>query len=170
VAEGTNSSPDQEFFAQVDGAEPTRMMTLLNWHQLHTVNATFFLGMPTWGASFIAKYNTGQPYTPTVIPGAYTGRNILSGLTENSRSRPEIFNIDFEIYKTFTIAAAEIQAYIKVFNLLDAKNPLQVFGDTGKPDYTLEEERAVNPDEGWFVYPNYYSEPRRFFIGLNLVL
>jgi outer membrane receptor for ferrienterochelin and colicin len=38
VADGTNSDPDQEFFAQQGGAQPTRILTPLNWDQRHSLN------------------------------------------------------------------------------------------------------------------------------------
>jgi hypothetical protein len=55
-----------------------------------------------------------------------------------------------------------------VFNLFDTKNPLIVFGDTGKPDYTVQEKTVTQYDQFWFDYPTYYSEPRNVFIGTKI--
>ena len=170
IAEGTNSAPDQEYFAQLDGNEPTKQMTPLDWDQTHTLNAAFYFGYESWGASITSKYNTGQPYTPEAIAGAYTGRNIITGLNENSRRKPSLFNIDFEIYKSFFIAESELLIFLRVFNLLDSRNPVTVFNDTGLPDYTLEEEQVQNEDEDWYVYPNYYSQPRSIYLGTKIKL
>ncbi|MCF8259846.1 MAG: TonB-dependent receptor [Melioribacteraceae bacterium] len=168
VAEGTNSTPEEEFFAQADGSEPTKVLTPLNWDQTHTVNATLFFAYEGWGASLISRFNTGQPYTPSQIAGAYSGRNIISGLTENSRNKPDVFNVDLELNRKLNLFGQELQFFVKVFNLLDAKNPTTVFGDTGLPDYTLQQDLAFGADDGWFVYPNFYSEPRKIFLGLNV--
>ena len=44
VAEGTNSNPDEEFFAQRDEKEPTKQLTPLDWDQTHALNASVFVG------------------------------------------------------------------------------------------------------------------------------
>ncbi|MGE5432313.1 MAG: TonB-dependent receptor [Syntrophomonadaceae bacterium] len=170
IAEGTNSSPDDEYFSQVNGSEPKKILTPLNWDQTHTFNANIYVGSADWGLSLISSLNTGQPYTPTVIPGAYTGRNVLSGLTENSRRKPLIARLDLELHKNFDFSSMNVQFFIKVFNLLDSKNPINVFGDTGKPDYTLEEKQVPSYDQAWFDYPTYYSEPRNIYLGTRISL
>lgn len=170
VADGVNSSSDEEFFSQLDGSQPKRTLTPLDWDQTHTLNANIFIGSSNWGISLLSSLNTGQPYTPTIIEGAYTGRNVLTGLTDNSRRKPFIANFDLELFKNFEISSFDMQFFIKVFNLFDAKNPLTVFGDTGKPDYTLEQETVSQYDEFWFVYPNFYSQPRSIYLGTRISL
>ncbi|MCK9210135.1 MAG: TonB-dependent receptor [Ignavibacteriaceae bacterium] len=168
IAEGTNSSPDQEFFSQQNGAEPTRYLTPLDWDQTHTLNTNIYVGGNDWGVSLISAVSTGQPYTPVVTAGAYSGRNIIVGLANNSRRKPLIANLDMQIHKDFSIDSYGIQLFIKVFNLLDSKNPVVVYGDTGKPDYTLTQKTVTNEDAGWFVYPNFYSTPRSIYLGTKI--
>jgi len=169
IAEGTNSSPEQEFYSQQNGAEPTRYLTPLDWDQTHTLNGNIYVGGSGWGMSLIAAVSTGQPYTPVVTAGAYSGKNIIPGLPNNSRRKPLIANVDMQVHKDFSITdAINLQIFLKVFNLLDAKNPVIVFGDTGKPDYTLQQKTVVNADPGWFVYPNYYSTPRSIYLGTKI--
>jgi outer membrane receptor protein involved in Fe transport len=168
VADGINSSSDEEFFAQLGGQEPKKTLTPLDWDQTHTVNANLFVGTTDWGISLISSLHTGQPYTPTRIEGANTGSNVLSGLADNSRRRPTIVNIDLELFKIFHLNIVDVQLFLKVFNLLDSKNPVIVFTDTGKPDYTLQEDTVTDRDEFWFVYPNYYSPPRRIYLGTRI--
>ncbi len=80
-----------------------------------------------------------------------------------------IANVDMQIHKDFQLTSnLNVQLFLKVFNLLDAKNPVTVFGDTGKPDYTLQQVTATNADPGWFVYPNYYSAPRSIYLGTKI--
>jgi len=168
IAEGTNSTPDEEFFSFQNGDEPKKQMTPLNWDQTHTLNSSLYIGYEDWGISLTSKFNTGQPYTPTSIAGTFTGRNIITGLTQNSRRKPIIFNVDVEGYKSFMIGQNEIQVILRIFNLFDSINPTTVFGDTGEPDYTLQEGQAFNYDDGWFTYPNYYSQPRSIYLGTKI--
>jgi outer membrane receptor protein involved in Fe transport len=170
VAEGINSSSDDEFFSQLDGSEPKRILTPLEWDQTHTLNANLYVGTTDWGISFISSFHTGQPYTPTRIEGANTGSNVLTGLADNSRRRPFIANIDLELFKRFDLSIMDLQIFIKAFNLLNAKNPTTVFGDTGQPDYTLQEQTVTDHDEYWFVYPNFYSQPRSIYLGANITI
>ena len=165
TANGINSSSDEEFFSQLNGSEPKRILTPLDWDQTHTLNANIYVGTSDWGVSLISRFNTGQPYTPTRIEGANTGINVLTGLAGNSRRKPVIFNLDMELYKNTELSLIDLQLFIKVFNLLDSKNPIIVFGDTGKPDYTLQEQTVTDQDKYWFVYPNYYSPPRSIYLG-----
>lgn len=170
IADGTNSSPDAEFFSQLNGSEPTRTLTPLGWDQTHTLNGNIFYGTTDQGVSVLSTVNTGQPYTPTRIGGAYTGRNVLTGLADNSRRKPFITRFDIEAFKNFAIAGANLQVFLRVFNALDAKNPTTVYGDTGKADFTLQENELSDYDPSWFVVPTYYSEPRSINLGLKILL
>jgi len=168
IAEGTNSSPDQEFYSQQNGSEPTRYLTPLDWDQTHTLNAKLYVGSSDWGISLLGNFSSGQPYTPVVTEGGYTGRNIILGLANNSRRKPDLLNVDMEIHKDFSFSSIGMQFFVKVFNLLDLKNPVTVFGDSGKPDYTLQQQTVTGYDQSWFVYPDYYSAPRSFYFGTKI--
>jgi len=168
IVEGTNSDPAQEFFAQLGGDEPTRILTPLNWDQRHSLNASFFYGGESWGISLLSRLNSGQPYTPTMIPGTRTGQNVLSGLRRNSRRKPDLLTIDLTAYKNFKLGPTDLQLFVRIFNLLDTKNPVNVFGDTGDADYTLQMTQAFMADPTWFVRPEFYSQPRRIQIGTKI--
>ena len=168
IAEGTNSDPNQEFFAQQGGAEPTRSLSALNWDQTHTLNANFYLGGNDWGMSLISRFNSGQPYTPEFISGTRTGQSISSGLTDNSRNKPYILALDFNASKTLKLSGTNVQLFFKVFNLLDRDNPVNVFGDTGLADFTLREARNPGAAATWFTQPGLYSEPRRVQVGARI--
>ncbi len=169
IVEGTNSNPEEEFYSQQGGAEPTKFLTPLDWDQRHTLNANLFVGGNSWGASFISRFNTGQPYTPVSVTATRTGQSILAGLPNNSRNKPNIFTVDFNIYKNFTLRNLNVQLFMKIFNLFDAENPIVVYGDTGRPDYTLLLlSQAAQADPTWFDNPSFYSEPRRVQIGTRI--
>ncbi|HEX9975339.1 MAG TPA: TonB-dependent receptor [bacterium] len=169
IVEGTNSNPEQEFYSQQGGAEPTKILTPLNWDQRHSLNANLFVGGNTWGGSLISRFYTGQPYTPVSVTATRTGQSILAGLPNNSRNKPNLFTVDFNIYKNFVYSNFNIQVFMKIFNLFDNENPVVVYGDTGRPDYTLLLlAQAAQADATWFDNPGYYSEPRRIQIGTRI--
>lgn len=166
IAEGTNSNPDEEFFAQRDRDEPTKQLTPLDWDQTHALNATLFVGSSNWGVSLIERFNTGQPYTPEEAQIRRTGENIFFGLEKNSRRKPTRFTLDLTAFKDFSFGSYRVKLFAKIFNLLDSKNPDQVFADTGEAESTFD-SRAVEADKTFYVRPDYFSEPRRIQVGAN---
>jgi outer membrane receptor protein involved in Fe transport len=172
VAEGSNSSPEDEFNAQLGNNEPTLFLIPLDWDQNHILNMSLFVGQADWGVSTIVRYGSGLPYTPSITQ--YTAdRGITSGLQRNSRRRPTQFQLDLRMHKTFNIAGLEVTSFLRVFNLLDNKVVVNVFGDTGKPDYTTEGRNiGVDPNrpntvEEYLKYPWNYGEPRRIEFGFE---
>ncbi len=166
IAEGTNSDPDEEFFSQRDGDEPTKQLTPLDWDQAHALNATLFVGSSDWGVSLIERFNSGQPYTPEIIQFGRTGQDISFGLEKNSRRKPTLFTLDFTAFKDFNLSSYRVKLFAKMFNILDSKNPDQVFGDTGEADFTFD-SRAVEADKTFYVRPDYFAEPRRIQVGAS---
>jgi len=167
LAEGTNSAPEDEYWAQRNEAEPTKVLTPLTWDQRHTLNVTAQYGGETYGLTLLGRYDSGHPYTPQILTGQRTGRSIIAGLAENSRRMPPRFDIDLYAYRAFTFGGSKFQLSVQVKNLLDAGNPTSVFTDTGLPDYTVNEELVAGADKGYFVRPDYYSEPRSVLLGVR---
>jgi len=168
VAEGTNSNPDQEFFTQKDGGEPTKQLTPLDWDQQHALNSNLFVGGENWGASLIQRLNSGQPYTPSVSTAREGGASVIQGLEKNSRRKPLNFTLDFTAFKQFDFGNFRLKFFGRIFNLLDSSNPTSVFSDTGEADFTLAQLVSVSADKGFFVRPDFYSEPRRVQLGMNV--
>jgi hypothetical protein len=173
VAEGSNSNPEDEFYAQLGNNEPTLYLVPLDWDQRHLVNLSFFVGDNDWGASLIARYGTGLPYTPAITQ-YIADRGITSGLQRNSRRRPTQHVFDLRLHKTFDIAGISVTSFLNVFNLLDTRVVVNVFGDTGKPDYTTEgrnvgdDPNRPNTVQEYLRYPTNYGEPRLIQFGLEL--
>ncbi|HZW38486.1 MAG TPA: TonB-dependent receptor [Ignavibacteriaceae bacterium] len=172
VAEGSNSNPDEEFFAAQGNAEPTLFLIPMEWDQRHLFNASLYVGQEDWGVSFIGRYGTGLPYTPAITQ--YTSdRGISSGLQRNSRRRPNQFIIDLKLNKLFNVAGINVNTFLQIFNLLDTKIVVNVFGDTGRPDFTTEGqnvgEDAARPNTvaEYLRYPWNYGEPRLVQFGFE---
>ena len=172
VAEGSNSRPEDEFDALRDDRQIELFLIPLDWDQRHLLNASFYVGGDGWGSSLLARYGTGLPYTPSITQ--YTAdRGITVGLMRNSRRRPTQFTLDWYANKTFDVLGYSLNVYCKVFNLLDSKVIVNVFGDTGKADYTTEAqnvgENSARPNtvEEYLKYPDHYGEPRKVQFGVE---
>jgi outer membrane receptor for ferrienterochelin and colicin len=168
VVQGTNSSPEDEYLALNAGAEPRKTLAPLEWDQRHTLTLNVFVGTADWGFNAISLFQTGQPYTPEIVSGTLTGQNVLSGLATNSRSKPDRFTVDLNAFRRFKIYGMGLEFFVRVFNLFDAKNPLAIWTDSGRPDYTVYQKQATEADPTWFVRPDFYSEPRRIQLGAKI--
>ncbi len=173
VAEGTNSKPEDEFETAKGSGEPSLFLIPMDWDQNHLLNASLLVGVNGWGISLLARYGTGLPYTPSITQ--YTAdRGITSGLLKNSRYRPSQFTIDLKLDKDFDLMGLDITAFLKVFNLLDNKIAVNVFGDTGQPDFTTETQNVgydssrPNTVAEYVKYPDHYGEPRNVQLGLEI--
>lgn len=172
IVEGSNSSPEDQFNALRSNAEPTLYLLPLDWDQRHLFNLSLYVGSETWGGSIISRYGTGLPYTPQITQ--YTSdRGISSGLQENSRRKPSQFSLDLKLHKGFNWMGYRFLTYLRVFNLLDTRIPINVFGDTGEPDYTTQylnrqpDQERPNTIAEYIRYPWHYGEPRRFQFGIE---
>lgn len=169
VAEGINSNPDDEFNASIGGAEPALFLSPLAWDQSHLLNATVYVGGTDWGSSLTARYGTGLPYTPSVRQG-----EIFGNFQTNSRRKPYQFTLDLQVHKDFKIYGLEFTAFMRVFNLLDNKVVVNVFGDSGKPDYTTEinnvseDPNRPNTVQEFIKFPDHYGAPRKIQLGLEM--
>ncbi|MDO8548794.1 MAG: TonB-dependent receptor, partial [Ignavibacteria bacterium] len=173
VAEGSNSKPEDEYNAAIGSGEPSLFLVPMDWDQNHLLNASLLVGFDGWGASLISRYGTGLPYSPSVTQ--YTAdRGITSGLLRNSRRIPSQFTMDLKLDKTFLLMGLDITAFIRIFNLLDNRIPIRVFGDTGQPDFTTELQTVgnnpnrPNTAEEYVKYPDHYGEPRNVQFGIDL--
>jgi outer membrane receptor protein involved in Fe transport len=173
VAEGTNSTPEEEFNAASGNAEPSLYLIPMDWDQNHLLNASIYTSLDNWGISLLARYGTGLPYSPTTTQyTALTG--ISSGLIKNSRRIPSQFTLDLKIDKTFNLSGLDINAFLRVFNLLDNRDALKVFGDTGQPNFTTEIQnlgentQRPNTPEEYVKYPDHYGEPRNVQVGFEI--
>ena len=166
VAKGNASDPNDAFDkAQANPPiETNKQLVPLNWDRTHSLNFTFTGGIPgDYIASMVGRLGSGLPYTPSL-------QNQRTGL-ENSDNRPGIFNVDFYITKYFDLGGNKLSVFLKVYNLFDTANELDVFGDTGRAGYTLELTRNQEPPRGvntlqeFFTRPDFYSAPRQMILG-----
>lgn len=168
IAKGTNSDPEQARNALSGGALPEVQLTPLDWDQRHTLNGTLSYAGRGYGASLIGQLRSGLPYTPRSTAD-------ISTLLTNSQRKPGNLNIDLRAYKEFRLKPGVLTLFVRVFNVLDRLNEVNVYNDTGRAGFTYDEAVArssnplqlVNTLEDWFTNPTHYSEPRRVEVGLT---
>jgi len=169
VAKGTASDPNAAFNnAQANPPiEENKQLVPLDWDGTHTLRFTLTLGVPgDYIASFIGRFGTGLPYTPSL-------QNQRTGL-ENSDNKPSYYDVDLYITKYLEIAGQQFSVFAKIYNLFDTLNEVNVFGDTGRAGDTLEltrnqtAPRGVNTTEEYFTRPDFYSAPRQIVIGADI--
>lgn len=172
VAEGSNSNPDDEFRAAQNNQQPTIYLRPLNWDKTHNMNVNFLVGDADWGISLLAQYGTGLPYTPSITQ--YTSdRGLSTGFEPNSRRRPDQFTIDLKANKTLKVSGTDFTLYLKVFNLLNTRTIVNVWGDTGEPDYTTsvqnisEDPKRPNTVAEYIAFPDFYGPPRLVQTGIE---
>ena len=169
VATGDASDPNQAYNLSqaTPPIQPNKQLVPLNWDRRHSLNLTITAGVPgDFIISSVIQLSSGLPYTPSY-------KNQRTGL-ENSANKPTFFNVDLNIVKYFAIGNLKLSGFIKVYNLFDIANELNVFTDTGRAGYTLEETRPQAPPHGvntiqqFFTRPDFYSAPRQILIGGSL--
>ena len=172
IAEGNASNPDAVFAdaASTIPRESEIQTVPLDWDQRHTLNLTANLNDPkrNWSIAVIGKLYTGKPYTPTLR----ATRGIRASF-ENSERKPIHVNFDLKGTKNFKVGTYTLSLFLKVYNLFDARNVSTVFSSTGRADFDsdiLDAGRVfgVNTLEEWYTRPDYYAEPRRVQMGLNI--
>ncbi len=168
ICKGTNSNPEQARNALAGGSLPEVQLTSLDWDQTHTVNLSLSYNGRGWGTSLIGQFGSGLPYTPLA------SQDITTLLT-NSQRKPSTFNVDLRAFKDFTLGPTKLTLFLRIFNLLDMMNEINVWNDTGRAGFTTYQETAeathplelVNSLDTWYTNPTYYSEPRRIELGFS---
>ncbi len=175
---GNSSDPADSRNAALGGALPETFIAPLNWDQTHTLNLSIAYAQPRdWGFSVIGNFFSGQPYTPAVNKNTRVTQNAFP---RNSDNKPTIINIDLRVYKDFEISSTVLTVFLRVFNLLDFDNPVNLYTDTGDPFFTfakLEAEKNTPPQyftevinndlDQYYTNPTYFSEPRRVELGIG---
>lgn len=180
IAEGSNSDPGDAFGAIAANREPRKYIVPLNWDQRHTLNGSFYYGNTKWGATLNGRFGSGYPYTPVVTSASRQGSNVSIQPETNSRRVSPTYEFDLKLHRKFELFGTEITAYVDIFNLLDTRNEIYVWGSTGRTDSSIEELQAdetsrnylagqrINTVEEYFDHSEWYYAPRKINIGLKI--
>lgn len=170
IAKANASDPNSVFIdnQSVPPVESQKQLAPVDWDRRHALNVSATIGSTTdYTVSVIGRIGSGLPYSPSL-------QNQRTGLL-NSENKP--VNLSFDVYLTkyFTVNGVAINVFAKVYNVFDLKTELDVYGDTGRAGYTLEENstavpRGINTLQEYYTRPNYYTAPRQIIIGAGLSL
>ncbi len=140
--------------------ESEKQVLPLDWDQRHTLNGSFTYSLSQGrGITLVLQAGSGLPYTPTDPDRA------LRTAFENSARKPHSFNAD--LYANYSLSSRYFASavFIKIYNLFDAKNEIDVFTDTGRAGFT----HTLNYQLG-NRRPDFYSAPRLVMAGLTVRL
>lgn len=175
-AEGNDTRSGAFYVSALSGVEEEKEIVPLSWDQTHLLNATVGISDPgNWGVSFIAKLQSGWPYTPEILDANYIPE-------ANSSRKPWQKNVDMRIHKTLKAHGLDFVLFMQTFNLFDTRNERYVFDDTGRSGYTYARRSSQETAElirhygepgvhTWAEYqtrPRYYRAPRQVLTGISL--
>jgi outer membrane receptor protein involved in Fe transport len=131
---------------------------------------------------------SGRPYTAKLVPGQFSGSGTVGSI--NGARLPWNFTINARIDKDIYLTAPDaerpliVNVYFRVANLLNTRNIINVYTATGSPsddgylasprgqdalDATMLSGRSTEAflaSYQWrMLNPNFYSLPRRMYIG-----
>ena len=169
IAEGNASDPRDRLLAEQAGAEPVKQLVPLAWDRRHQLNVRAALGRADRGVglvSLVAQLGSGLPYTPTQADQR-TG-------VENSARRPGEATIDLFATRRVSVGGLEPGLFLRVYNVLDARNVRNVYTDTGLPTPNLRyysgAALGLNSKDEFLERPDFYAAPRLVQIGASLDL
>lgn len=169
VAQGDASDPHTDFINSqaAPPIPPNKQLVPLDWDRKHSLNVTLTLGSPdNYSAGLIGRLGSGLPYTPAL-------ENSRTGL-ENSDNRPPFFDTDMYLTKYVRFLDRLFSIFLKIYNVFDTENEVNVFTDTGRAGYSLESTRIQEPPRGvntlqeYFTRPDFYSSPRQIIVGASV--
>ncbi|MBN2091032.1 TonB-dependent receptor [candidate division KSB1 bacterium] len=167
IAKGNASDPNSAFLDSQAGREPTKQMVPLDWDRRHQLNLSLtWVPVQNIAMSLIGRVGTGLPYTPSY----QTTRAIV----ENSARRPIVYNFDLYSYRDFKIANFNLSLFLRIYNLFDRLNELNVYSDTGRATYSLASlstgglrPQGINTYHQYITRPDFYSAPREVQVGFE---
>ncbi|KUO62998.1 hypothetical protein APF79_14550 [bacterium BRH_c32] len=172
-AKGNASDPRSVRNLIASNIEPEVQLIPLDWDQTHTLNVSLSYTDPAnFGGSILFQYGSGFPYSPNQSMQ-------LSKLLTNSEIKPATLSLDLKMYYDIILFHEyRLSIFARVFNLFDSKNQINVYGDSGTADFTIEEyvrirnksPEIINSINEYYRNPTFYSEPRRVEFGISFFL
>lgn len=175
IAKGSASDPEEARNAASSGSLPEIYLTSLNWDQTHTINVNAGYDQRYWGMNLIGTYGSGMPYTPHFVTS--TGTTDISSILTNSQTKPYQVNFDLNVYYNTELFGTTQRWFMRINNLFDRLNQNDVYAESGRADFTSEEERIssslihnnyINTIADYFNDETKYSEPRRVEMGVTI--
>lgn len=166
-ARGNASDPRDRLLAEQSGVEAPTQLVPLDWDRRHQLNVRVAVGDAARGiglVSLIGQLGSGLPYTPSRADER-TG-------VENSARRPGTVNVDLFATRTIRVGSLRPGLFLRVYNLFDAANVVNVYTDTGLPTPNLQyysgAALGLNTRDEFLQRPDFYAPPRQVQFGVSL--
>lgn len=166
IARGSQSSEQENY----PGVTESTLLYPLDFDRTHVLNANVSLSVPAdegpslfggfplentyWNV--IVRLSSGAPYTPSSRRSSY--------IPTNSARMPMTSSVDLEFGKSWRFGQLRIEPFVEILNLLNQRNVLYVWPDTGEPDVTFDTSHS----QEYLQDPSNYGPPRRIHIGARL--
>ncbi|MFT6017533.1 MAG: outer membrane receptor protein involved in Fe transport [Patescibacteria group bacterium] len=138
------------------------------------------------GVNMQAIAVSGRPYTAKIQEQSFGGDGTLGAI--NGARQPWTFTVNMRADKNFTLSKPgakrplSLNVYIRIQNLLDARNIVNVYSASGSPsddgflisqlgqdqlnEFSPDERGLYEQSYSWTVQnPNNFTQPRRIFMG-----
>jgi outer membrane receptor protein involved in Fe transport len=183
----TNAPPPDRQQQSLSEGDPTSLRELRSEiDQPHTFNAALMFRVNEETPNFVlgdwlrnsyltvtGRAASGLPYTPT---RSFTGFGDANQAELFSGRAPTTFQVDLLAGKQFRIANLGYGAFVRVVNLTDRKNCIQVYVTTGRCDAgTIDQNRArqgntvgENVSSTFFDRPSFFGTRRSIFAGVRV--
>lgn len=162
-----NVAGDQLLRAE-SGLDVTYKLARLDWDRRHVINNSLtFEPNDSWTVSVVNTFQTGRPYTTQRTTGFST--------LPNNADRPYNFNTDLQLYYKPFDFKYDVELFLRIDNLFDIRNQVQVYSNSGTATENPEMERfddlliqGVNSIEDYFFRQDFFSRPRTIDIGFRV--
>ena len=183
----TNAPPPDRQQQSLSEGDPTSLRELRSEiDQPHVFNAALMFRVNEEAPDFTlgdwlrnsyltvtARAASGLPYTPT---RSFTGFGDANQAELYSGRSPSTFQVDLVAGKQFRIANLGYGAFVRVVNLTDRKNCIQVYVTTGRCDAgAIDQNRArqgntvgENVSSTYFDRPSFFGTRRSIFAGVRV--
>ncbi len=142
----------------VFGIFPPRKAQPLDWDQPHTLTFAVNTRFDRLSVAIQGRFGSGLPYTPTSTRGRPLG-------PKNSARRPWTGVVDLRAeYRLQLSSLATLRPFLDITNLFNRRNVLNVFPDTGSPDFTLDPGTQYEDAQR----ANYIGPPRHVEVGIEI--
>ncbi|TVQ09325.1 MAG: TonB-dependent receptor [Balneolaceae bacterium] len=163
-ASGNASDPESRLLDEQAGVETEKQLVPLDWDRRHQLKASIsFLTARNLVFTLAGEFGSGLPYTPSVA-------NERIGL-ENSDRKPGFYSFDLYASKSVQLMGLTGGLFVRVYNLFDTRNEVNVYNDTGRvfPNlrYYSGQAQGLNSKEDFLYRPDFYSSPRRVTLGFQ---
>lgn len=171
IAKGDASDPQAAYNLRTGGTQPETQLIPLDWDQRHTANATLnYASTSGWGGSLLFQFGSGTPYTPQLTSTTNVGE-----LLYNSGLKPVTYDLSARIYKDLKFGGSTFTVFARIDNILDTKNAVNVYNDSGLPGWSLTEQHLIDSNpiqriatvQDYYTRADYYAPPRRIQLGIS---